>query len=123
MLIIKKTPESNGAYDNQYIEGNLDIIPEGWAVVDEAIVDDTMAMLPWIEPTFDGDSVAAVAKGKEPIPVIPWEVVPPLPTFEELVETVKRLELGLTEIRTEVSQVLSAQATESIISEKDTKSN
>lgn len=52
MIIIKNTPQKNGAYQNCF--GNFNIIPDGWSLIPENInIPDTF---PFMEVVWDEDN-------------------------------------------------------------------
>jgi len=65
MLIIKLTPESNGAYANQR-SANFNTIPEGWAAVPEELEQIANDALPWIELAIDGNVIVGITPATAP---------------------------------------------------------
>ena len=83
MLIIKRTAEENGAYQNQYSEQAFANIPEGWVEVPTALVEQTIPMLPWIVVEFDtAGNIIGIAQGVVP----PYEPPQPEPSGEQFSE-------------------------------------
>lgn len=53
MLIIKTEAETNGAHANQYINGTLSNVPDGFAVVPEKLEAACMAVMPFFTIQYD----------------------------------------------------------------------
>ena len=83
MLIIKLTPEVNGAHDNNSVNGTM-VVPDGWVVVPQELEQTAASLLPWVTIAVKDGIVTTIADDSAASAA--WEARPqpePEPTTEE----------------------------------------